>query len=367
MATQNSALPTFDITEDPISPEMKEQLRLFLMKSYDYSSMQLHRTMLFLLWRDAGEDDPWLEDPSDPAVRILHPPALDPDDLKSCCNKSTTLYTMPSARKSIKRGSMLLPFACIFKEWVQQHNNSPSIEYHQFFATLSTVLPKEPQTISEIIKMHLAVCTQASTWLVQIRKGEGSKICKSLGGPWEDPKNWTIRRIYFAIILVLDKYSEPIHDDENDPRAVDLSRHSRRQTVLMVRTGAESRLNFSAPISFEELRANGDCLPLSREDVSDPDPNVVRVTLETAVQFICGLERRENRVIASPKFSEGAKKSAADALKYTEQKRGEKMSVFDKRHGIQYAIECIVAGNYCEEEWSQRWSEPQDPFNRSWN
>jgi hypothetical protein len=65
------------------------------------------------------------------------------------------------------------------------------------------------------------------------------------------------------------------------------------QTVLLARTGVEEGL--TAAISLEGLKS--EFLLLETADIITQDVDVVRVSLAAAVQFIAGLEARENSAI----------------------------------------------------------------------
>lgn len=64
------------------------------------------------------------------------------------------------------------------------------------------------------------------------------------------------------------------------------------ESVLLVRTGNDSHL--SSPISFLPLFQSGLAFNVNRPDYQDePEPTVVRVKLETALQFIADLLKKE--------------------------------------------------------------------------
>ena len=76
---------------------------------------------------------------------------------------------------------------------------------------------------------------------------------------------------------------------------ISLQNVAQHQSVLIARTGVEAGL--SAPISFGSLQIES--LPLERPDVDgEPNIDIIRTSLATAVRFIIGLEQREK--FASP-------------------------------------------------------------------
>ena len=74
-------------------------------------------------------------------------------------------------------------------------------------------------------------------------------------------------------------------------------KESQRQHVVIVRTGDEDSL--SEPVNFASIRTHA--LPLAREDIPEADNGVfaIRVSIATAVKFICHLIRREESVFFS--------------------------------------------------------------------
>ena len=96
--------------------------------------------------------------------------------------------------------------------------------------------------------------------------------------------------IYHGIIIIIEQFFEP--DFEPDlGELIDLYKQAQKLTVLLVRTGDDSHL--CAPINFEQLRTDGLFLPLAGSDVSATGDNVVRVSIATAVKFVCDLHQRE--------------------------------------------------------------------------
>ncbi len=166
----------------------------------------------------------------------------------------------------------------------------------------------------------------------------------------------------------MDRYVDPDVIEENGHWFVELDKHLRRQTVIIVRTGDES--NLSCPISFDDLRANGTFLPLARADISESDVDIdaVRVSLATAVKFVTHLERREEvafpylRVGSTDGCPSGAEEYAEEALKAAEEK------VIDNVYAVWRTVRSIKAAR--QGDVSSEWLRPDewvpDPFNRMW-
>jgi hypothetical protein len=276
---------------------------------------------------------------------------------------------MSSAQENDERPLHLLPFGCIFKEWFWCHNETPNIEFSYFFANLIRVLSTGPNTIPGIVKAHKSLCNQALSFLDRIRCGEGEQLHPSSSGPWGKPQHYKVIPLYCSIIIIMDREVDPDFIIENGRWFIELEKHSRRQTVIMARTGDES--NLSGPISFDDLRANGNCLPLARADIPEPgaDVDAVRVTLATAVKFVADLEQREE--VAFPYLrvrsktdscSGGAEEYAEETLKAAEEKG------IDNVYSTWHTVRCIRATR--RGDVSMEWLRPDewvpDPFDRRW-
>jgi hypothetical protein len=350
---------TREPTEEPLSPEMREEVRVDLIKSWNFTKMEHYRRDVKVSWMYDGGYSSLNSSSSQ----------LQPWELTRFCNKATSFYWMSSAQENDERPLPLLPFGCIFKEWFRYHNEMPNIEFRHFFANLIRVLSIGPNTIPGIVEAHKSLCDQALSFLDRIRRGEGEQLYPSSGGPWGKPQHYKVIPLYCAIIIVMDRYVDPDVIEENGRWFIELDKHSRRQTVIMVRTGDES--NLSGPISFDDLRANGTCLPLARTDIPEPDIDVdaVRVSLATAVKFVADLEQREE--VAFPCLrvgsetddcSGGAEEYAEETLKAAEEKG------IDNVHATWRTVRSIKATR--RGDVSIEWLRPdewvKDPFNRSW-
>lgn len=130
-----------------------------------------------------------------------------------------------------------------------------------------------------------------------------------------DPYTWVehgfeMGPIYRSVIILLDRQQALGRGrGENEAETCDIL--FERCSVLLVRTGDEDHL--SAPIDFSTLTDAGMTLPLARSEAALVDPagmpQVARVRLRTAVQFVLDLERRE--INASSRLT--ARKNVLDA------------------------------------------------------
>ncbi len=110
-----------------------------------------------------------------------------------------------------------------------------------------------------------------------------------------------------------------------------MDKEAQRRTVVLVLTGHDQDL--SSVLNFDTIRSES--LPLARKDVSAADSeDMIRVSLETAVQFIAESQRKEERERA---FARPERDSAGTALDpkpdcvFTTNKSGDEYveSVFD--------------------------------------
>lgn len=210
------------------------------------------------------------------------PPQLNHSrELFHCYNKHTALYVAPPpAETRDNTGAPIFVLRIIYKLWLRFYNNKPKVDYESFFAEPVGITPSGPATVAEIAHSHIWFCDYASQFLDELGRGE-AEHCSFI----ESHKLFPLFR---AIVLILDEnFSSKLEDDDYYL----VIPPSQAQTVLMVRTGDESGL--VAPISFEQIRAQ--TLPLKRDDcaLEDIGIEVVRVSLATAVDFICSLQQSE--------------------------------------------------------------------------
>jgi hypothetical protein len=339
---------------------MREEVRIDLIKSWNFHKMEDYRGDIKIGWMYDG------------GYSLLNSSLfkLQPWELSRFCNKTTSFYWMSSAQENDERPLPLLPFGCIFKEWFRYYDEIPNIKFRHFFTNLIRVLSTGPDTIPGLVKAHKSLCDQALNFHDLIRCGQGGQLYSSSRGPWGKPQHYRVNPLYCAILIVMDQCIEPDNIEENGQYFVELDEHSRRQTVIMVRTGNES--NLSAPISFEDLRTNGSCLPLARSDVNKPYANVdaVRVSISTAVGFIAGLEQREEAAFPNLRVgwetdgcSGGAEGYAEEILNDADEKG------IDNVSATWSAVRAIKAERQGDlsVEWLRRPDEwIPEPFDRGW-
>jgi hypothetical protein len=270
-------------TEVPLSPELRADVKSELLKSYHRDTIEEFRRSSKWYWEESF-------------LKLKGPSLqLDRQQVGTLCNKLTAFYRMPSPEFDGKRLN-LLPFRCVFKEWLEYHDNRPNFEFGNFFAHLIRVYSSGPTTVQGIVEAHKRLYVEAASLLDHIKSSEEST--GHSGAPWCDPRNYTLKATYRAVIIMMDQYVDPYSPGEDFRKIIYLKEHSEKQTVLLVKTGDDSHL--TAPINFEALKEGSLCLPIERTDVSVTNNDVVRVSLTTAVKFITDLQQREHTTFSEP-------------------------------------------------------------------
>ncbi|KAI1164776.1 hypothetical protein F5B18DRAFT_614443 [Nemania serpens] len=207
----------------------------------------------------------------------------------------------------------------IFRKWFHWHAGRPPFLSHQRLAKLVGV-GGGTRGIQSIRKFHRSLCDAVSTGLNQ---QELPKQIRSTGlhGPsysrnlkaYKD-QGVGIAHLFRAIFIVVDdqirehqepEICSPVFPPELDKPYVLAGFEQWRDwcgsqySVLLVRTGDDAHL--SSPISFQSLFDSGKAFAAQRpdcgEDSSSDDIDVVRVRIDTALEFVLGLIRREREAI----------------------------------------------------------------------
>lgn len=273
------------VTKEPISDDLKILVRADLKKAWHFQRDQTFRENTERRWATTDEYRIVLED----AVG-----KVEPRKLPYLCNKPTAFYWLQSAQPVDGYGQRtLMPkiiFAAIYGEWLRCYNAEPNIEHGHFFANPVRISSSGPSSVAGVIDAHRSICTQASN-LIDQAKGRAENIVVQLPS---SSQCYSLHPLYHAIIVIIDRLDRLDPKDEVEPDGfISLHKLAQRQTVLVARTGAEDGL--SAPISFESLKSQS--LHLDRSDAIPQNVDAVRVSLAAAVQFIVGLEVREDLAI----------------------------------------------------------------------
>ena len=261
-------------------------------------------------------------------IADLMPMIHNPLSLQHLCNKSTMLYYELSARMSDGKTCPPIIFPCIYKCWFRYHGNTPDMEFgNKFFTHPFQITPTGPQTIPQIVNAHAHLCDQAASHLKSIKNADA-------GSHWQ---RFQLLPLCRAIIVLLDECPLPlVHKPDG---TVSLDDEVQRLSAVLVLTGYDQDL--SAAINFDTIRS--DSRSLARQDVSRADSkNVIRVSLKTAVQFIEGLQQREDRANGIGETGDKADEYVNDILDDPE--KSEK-----KRSVISLAVDRIRAKERGEE------------------
>jgi hypothetical protein len=268
-------------TEEPVSHDLKQLVREDLIKAWQFRREEAHRDDIKTYW---GSTD---------GSRLVLEDVVGNFDTMTACqlsNKLTALYCLQSAHSNHGR---LIPDkitrACVYDEWRRYQDSASNIEYGHYFAHLVRIAPRGPRTVQDIIRAHLSLCAQTSSLIEQANQ----QVNSTAFGVGLRP--YSLLPLYRSMVVILDRLdgrNAPLVEDSDGKYS--MSMFARLQTVLIACTGVEEGL--SEAISFEGLES----WPLEEADVIARGANVVRVSLAAAVQFICGLEAREEAAFPKP-------------------------------------------------------------------
>lgn len=297
-------------TEEPMSPNLRATVREQLKSAYYMRHINSYRKSLMFEWSEAGTP---LESPLiqlDRPIRVL--------------NHLAPLYWMPSATKDKDPiSTIMMELTCIFKEWFKCHEKEPYIEGVNFPAVLLRVHSSGPTTVQELLAFHKLLTDRAISF-------EQDRATRAKWGQL----NCHLRPTFPAIIMMLDHNVEPVPDPNPVPPQgprVNADEHSKKQTVLLIRTGNDSHLE--SPINFGSLKES--CLPIARTDVpSDLSEDVIRVSLATAVKFLSDLEQREDPDFMYPEQSKALLEQASWADSHVEKcmKKADELGIDNVYH-----------------------------------
>ncbi|KAL6691066.1 hypothetical protein J3F84DRAFT_387466 [Trichoderma pleuroticola] len=202
-------------------------------------------------------------------------PDIPPYHWIDICNKSAPLYLLLGKRWLLLR---VVLYNYIYRRWFRPHRSE--IDFLRFICKfiIPQDLPDDTKvslsTVDTIISLNKAVIAKFEAQrIIEVEKRAATQnLCFS----WSDPENldpYILQPLFRALVIIIsnEKYNkEPSTALGNLP-------------VYIARTGVEQEL--SAPISFE---------PLAAKIISHIEPGrVIQVTLETAIDFVIGLEARE--------------------------------------------------------------------------
>ncbi|OTA79755.1 hypothetical protein M434DRAFT_17959 [Hypoxylon sp. CO27-5] len=203
----------------------------------------------------------------------------------------------------------------IWRKWFHWHGGRPPFLGYQ--------AGSKPRDIQNIREFHRSLCGAVSIGLSQQELPKPSpsthRSSRKRLRP-RDPKppqltdlktykdrGWEMAHLFRSIVIIMDnqvmQYADPeIFCPVSSPE-MELPQETQRDwivsqyTMLLFRTGDDAHL--SSPISFQSLYDSGKALPVNRPDCRDDGINIVRVKIETALEFVFDLIHREREMMSS--------------------------------------------------------------------
>ena len=267
---------------DPVPDDLENLIKADLEQSWRFNREVLFRRFVSFEWGDVSNN-----------VHIALDDTVGPLSdrmLKFCCNKPTAVYFLNSTQgysTHLKQQCVLSTnfFAAVYAEWFRHYNGEPSIDFGHFFANPVRISSIGPSTVSGIIDAHLSIYKQARTRIDSL----GGFAGHILSSPSIIPECYRLHPLYQAIVVIVDRLDGLPENGQQTP-GISQGEYTRRQTMLIVRTGAQDGL--SAPISFDSLMSKP--LPVDAPALEDRDVDMVRVPLPDGIQFVTDLYKREH-------------------------------------------------------------------------
>lgn len=219
------------------------------------------------------------------------------EEANDCFNKTVPIYIFSAKRSFFTSLLLKVLHDFLYAKWYRPYRNE--LEYRRFLAKtfLAQLLHNDLQPgplVDFAISVNDAICTRAQAAQDAVRRLDPDKIyndeepldpdlpaqwwhCEGLHLPrifFHSQKKFLLQPLFQAIIISI--RLEMFNQD------TELS----QLPVLLIRTGIEDGL--SAPVSFDSIADRIQSL------INSPNgQTAVQVTLETAVEFVMGLESRE--------------------------------------------------------------------------
>ncbi|KAI0894364.1 hypothetical protein F4806DRAFT_498145 [Annulohypoxylon nitens] len=216
----------------------------------------------------------------------------------------------------------------VWRAWFHRHGGRPPFLGHQKFAKPIGLNGNTHGEIQKLREFHRSLCDSVSIGLDQqelpkIISTEAPTLRMRLENRKPDPpppqelktykeRGRELAHLFRAIVIVVDdqalKYRDPdtcrpvrtphipmrgLADQEKERDWI-VSQYS----VLLCKTGDDAHL--SSPIDFQHLYDSGKAFPVNRPDCSNDEAiNIVRVKIDTALEFVFDLIQREREAIPS--------------------------------------------------------------------
>lgn len=303
---------------DPPSPPWhslpEPTLNLFIKElktmHYEQVAMKLRSGTQYRAQWNEGWDQLW-------ATSVL---SIERDSIIHFFNKEVMLYIDEEVVYGTEHSLRLdLTGRYFYRTWLRQYNGRSPLQRGGFIAR-HMFLPQQ-------LRMNLA---QLSTYHMELSEMLSQSLNDPVSfntcfdtmaaPPIKSFRNhgYLMRPLFKALYMVIDDQFEAYQNDlitpfrrgDNNYKEKVQEFLSSNHTVLLVRTCEDSHL--ISPVSFLPLFESGPALAVNRPDYEDgPEPTVVRVRLETALEFVSELLSRE----------EAASKEAAQARESLEQEQ----------------------------------------------
>ncbi|KAM0297190.1 hypothetical protein ACHAPM_009721 [Fusarium culmorum] len=296
-----SPSPPWSTLSDTMAILFKNELKAIY---FEQTAMELRRTEEYRYKWSGCCDPPFAK------WKQGAPVLTDRDSIIDFFNKEVMLYTdVDVMRRPIEEFYFPLLGRYLYRTWLRQHDGRPPFQRGGFI--VKPMLLREPlQTdLVQLSTFH----TELSKFLSQSLDDLVAFDCyrqpgdtsPSLCPPTQSFRDhgYFMRPLFKALYVVYDDQfddhdylDEPMDRGEyekiDDYRQRFIGWKKSNESVLLVRTGNDSHL--SSPISFLPLFQYGLAFNVNRPDYQDePEPTVVRGKLETALQFIADLLKKE--------------------------------------------------------------------------
>jgi hypothetical protein len=240
---------THKSTEEPLSPELRVAIREELKKRWYFTQGDEYRSRLKWGWYD-GEGYPSLGDGHNPMSRFR---CGFSNFVCKLCNKLTAFYWR-SEPKDDPHALSAIPFRCFFSEWFKYHDGEPDIGFDTFFKNLVRVLSMGPTTIRGIVEARKRICDKVVAAWEQI-DGKPTQYdyyhtTVNTERNYRRRHHYTFKPTYRATITIMGEYVEL----DQDAWCINMAEHSRKQTILLVRTGDNSHTSAPNQLRSPESR-----------------------------------------------------------------------------------------------------------------
>ncbi|KAI0157156.1 hypothetical protein GGR52DRAFT_565506 [Hypoxylon sp. FL1284] len=215
--------------------------------------------------------------PYRPSVKdIDHLPEMEDSDFIDTCSKSVPVYMVPHPQGLAIRQTL---HNYIYRRWFRPYRTD--FECQRFICKFIKPRGLTPEstpsqaTVDSLMSMNRAICTEveARRRVYEQRFALG-QLGLMRGTAVQDPRRHILQPLFHALLIII--CAENYHNE--DSRAVG------RIPVFLVRTGIEDGL--SAPVTFDSIADKID-------GHTGEAGSATKTTLETAIDFVMGLEARE--------------------------------------------------------------------------